>query len=114
GGHWWGACPGSHSQVGGRRWWYRRHPAPWARELPAGRSPAQGRRTLDAATRRMGRVMLELRLDAGLPLDVLAATERRRIEPHVAAGRAAIVENRVRLPLAGRLLAVGIVRDILD
>lgn len=114
GGHWWGTGPGSHSHVGGVRWWNRRHPAAWAGELVAGRSPAQGRETLDAATRRMERVMLELRLDEGLPLDVLTATERRRIDPHVAAGRAEIVEDRVRLPLAGRLLADGIVRDILD
>jgi len=114
GGHWWGIGPGAHSHVGGVRWWNRKHPAAWAAPLARGESPAQARETLDADTRRVERIMLELRLSEGLDLAVLTGSERARLPQHVAAGRAEISDNRVRLTLPGRLLADGIVRDLLD
>ena len=114
GGHWWGVGPGAHSHVGGVRWWNRRHPVPWAARLADGASPAQGHELLDADTRRLERVMLELRLADGLALDVLTASERARADIHVAAGRVVLVDGRMRLTLSGRLLADGIVRDLLD
>lgn len=114
GGHWWGVGPGAHSHVGGVRWWNRRHPAAWAARLDAEESPAEGREVLDAETRRVERVLLELRLATGLPLEVLTDSERARVDTHVAAGRADLADGRMRLTLAGRLLADGIVRDLLD
>ena len=114
GGHWWGVGPGAHSHVGGVRWWNVRHPAAWAARLAEDVSPAQGRETLDAETRRVEQVMLQLRLAEGLDLDVLTTSERARVAAHVAAGRAQVVDGHLRLTLAGRLLADGIVRDLLD
>ena len=69
---------------------------------------------LTAEERRTERVLLELRLAEGLPLDVLTATESRRVPDLVARGLAEVAEERLTLTLAGRLLADGVVRDLLD
>jgi oxygen-independent coproporphyrinogen-3 oxidase len=117
GADWWGAGPGAHSHVGGVRWWNARHPGAYAAALAAGRSPADGRETLTPEDRRVERVLLELRLATGLPLDVLrpagaaaatAAVTRGLLDPAShAAGRAV-------LTLPGRLLADAVVRDLVD
>ena len=115
---WWGVGPGAHSHVAGLRWWNVKHPAPYAARLAEGRSPAAGQERLDAEQRRVERVLLEVRLAEGLPVDVLTATERRRL-PDLAR-RALITDayaapaGRVVLTRAGRLLADGVVRDLLD
>lgn len=70
--------PGAHSHVGGVRWWNLRHPARYAAALEAGHSPAQAREVLDADTRRIERVLLELRISDGLSVEVLTASERGR------------------------------------
>ena len=81
GGDWWGVGPGAHSHVGGVRWWNVKHPAAYAERLAAGVSPAHAREVLDAETRRVERVLLELRLRDGLPGDVLDACRSRRGAP---------------------------------
>lgn len=116
GASWWGAGPGAHSHIGGVRWWNVKHPAAYAARLAEGISPAQAREVLDPATRRVERVMLELRLVAGLDLDVLDHAGRE------AAARAtrdglldggALDSGRAVLTLRGRLLADRVVRDLL-
>ncbi|MFL6064297.1 MAG: radical SAM family heme chaperone HemW [Friedmanniella sp.] len=111
---WWGAGPGAHSHVAGVRWWNVKHPAAYASRLAAGTSPAQARELLTAEDRRVERVLLELRLADGLELAVLTATERRRVPDLVARGLAAVAADRLVLTLSGRLLADGVVRDLLD
>ncbi|GAA3579033.1 radical SAM family heme chaperone HemW [Microlunatus spumicola] len=115
---WWGIGPGAHSHVAGLRWWNVKHPAPYAARLAAGRSPAAGRELLDPEQRRVERVLLEVRLAEGLPVDVLTATERRRLPDLAVRGLIAPEhagpEGRVVLTSAGRLLADGVVRDLLD
>ena len=71
GADWWGVGPGAHSHVGGVRWWNVKHPSAYAARIAAGSSPAHAREVLDDETRRVERVLLELRLADGLPLDVL-------------------------------------------
>nr|WP_238342103.1 radical SAM family heme chaperone HemW [Actinopolymorpha rutila] len=116
GGDWWGIGPGAHSHVGGVRWWNAKHPAAYAERLARGVSPAQAREVLDAQTRMVERVMLELRLSGGLDLGVLDEVGE------AAAGRAAadglvvaeeLAAGRVVLTLRGRLLADAVVRDLL-
>jgi coproporphyrinogen III oxidase-like Fe-S oxidoreductase len=114
GDHWWGVGPGAHSHVGGVRWWNVKHPSAYADRLAANRSPAYGREQLTADERRTERVLLELRLADGLPLDVLTPTEARRVPSVVARGLAEAVDDRLTLTLRGRLLADGVVRDLLD
>ncbi len=116
--HWWGVGPGAHSHVGGVRWWNVRHPRRYAERLAEGISPGEGREILDAATRHEERVLLELRLADGLPLSVLSPTERLRLATPVSRGLVRVAgtgeDARVVLTRDGRLLADGVVRDLLD
>ncbi|PKQ23690.1 MAG: coproporphyrinogen III oxidase, partial [Actinobacteria bacterium HGW-Actinobacteria-5] len=82
--------------------------------LAAGTSPAQAREVLDAGQRRVERVLLELRLAQGLPLDVLTAAEQARVPSLVASGLGEVAAGRLRPTLRGRLLADAVVRDLLD
>jgi oxygen-independent coproporphyrinogen-3 oxidase len=111
---WWGVGPGAHSHVNGVRWWNVRHPRTYSAALAAGTSPAQAREVLEASDRRVERVMLELRLDSGLPLDVLTDSELRRVPALVASGLAVQDNGRLQVTLRGRLLADAVIRDLLD
>ena len=112
---WWGVGPGAHSHVGGVRWWNVKHPAAYAGRMAAGVSPAHARELLGADDRRVERVLLELRLADGLDLAVLTPTERRRVPDLVARGLAEVTASgTLALTLRGRLLADGVVRDLLD
>jgi putative oxygen-independent coproporphyrinogen III oxidase len=112
GGDWWGVGPGAHSHVGGVRWWNALHPSTYAARLAEGTSPAAGRELLDDDTRRVERIMLELRLADGLPLDVLDDAGRAAAAQAVADGLATLAGQRVRLTLRGRLLADAVVRAL--
>ncbi len=114
---WWGVGPGAHSHVAGTRWWNVRHPRAYADRVAAGDSPAQARELLDARARRMERVLLELRLADGLPLDVLSPAGRAAANEAVRDGRldpAPFATGRAVLTLRGRLLADAVVRDLVD
>ncbi|WP_432558139.1 radical SAM family heme chaperone HemW [Granulicoccus sp. GXG6511] len=114
GGTWWGIGPGAHSHVGGVRFWNVKHPTAWSGRLAAGESPGYAREVLDAPTRRIERILLELRLADGLPLEVLTKSERGRLAGPVAGGLLEVRADRAVLTLRGRLLADGVVRDLLD
>ncbi|ADB31476.1 oxygen-independent coproporphyrinogen III oxidase [Kribbella flavida DSM 17836] len=108
---WWGVGPGAHSHVGGVRWWNVKHPSAYADRMAAGESPAYAREILDEETRRVERVLLEIRLRAGLPLDVLDAAGRSAVP-----GLDGLVDERdgrLVLTRRGRLLADAVVRDLL-
>ncbi len=111
---WWGIGPGAHSHICGIRWWNVRHPSRYSARLAAGESPAEAREALTPADRRIERVLLELRLTDGIGLDILTPTERSRVGQVVADGHGTLIADRLRLTLSGRLLADGIVRDLLD
>ncbi|GAA3131510.1 oxygen-independent coproporphyrinogen-3 oxidase [Kribbella aluminosa] len=110
---WWGIGPGAHSHAGGVRWWNVKHPSAYAERIAAGESPAYARETLDAETRRVERVLLEVRLSAGLPLEVLDAAGRAAADQVVADGLAVLTDGRLVLTDRGRLLADAVVRDLL-
>jgi oxygen-independent coproporphyrinogen-3 oxidase len=113
---WWGVGPGAHSHVGGVRWWNVKHPAAYAERLAAGVSPAAGRETLDAETRRVEQVLLRSRISDGLPIALLDDGGREVVAGLIADGlidgRAAI-SGRILLTRSGRLLADAIVRRLL-
>nr|WP_218862984.1 radical SAM family heme chaperone HemW [Actinopolyspora biskrensis] len=116
GGDWWGAGPGAHSHVGGVRWWNLKFPARYAATLGSGSSPAAGREVLTEEDRRIERVMLELRLDSGLPAEVLdrggldeawqAVEDGLLRGERLRAGRCVLTDR-------GRLLADGVVRRLI-
>jgi oxygen-independent coproporphyrinogen-3 oxidase len=112
GGDWWGVGPGAHSHVAGLRWWNVKHPAAYAERLAAGLSPAQDHEVLDAETRRVERVLLELRLRTGLPLDVLGASGLAAVSTLESDGLVVSTPERVHLTPRGRLLADAVVRAL--
>ena len=124
---WWGIGPGAHSHIGGApagglRWWNVKHPRVYATRLERGLSPAAGRETLDSVTTSLERVMLGVRLAAGLALDDLSERARRDVAGLVADGlldgRAALGADggarRALLTLRGRLLADAVIRVLTD
>ena len=116
GGDWWGAGPGAHSHVGGVRWWNVKHPVAYAQRLESGTSPAQAREALAGETRRVERVLLEVRLRDGLPVDVLDGPGRAALAAQRERGLVdedALAAGRVVLTPQGRLLADAVTRDLL-
>jgi oxygen-independent coproporphyrinogen-3 oxidase len=116
GGDWWGVGPGAHSHVGGVRWWNVKHPTAYADRIDGGVSPAHARELLDDETRRVERVLLEIRLSDGLPLDVLDEAGRAGLAEQVDRGLVRpeeLARGFVVLTTTGRLLADAVVRDLL-
>jgi putative oxygen-independent coproporphyrinogen III oxidase len=117
GGDWWGVGPGAHSHVGGVRWWNVKHPRAYVDRLASRSSPAAAREVLTAEDRRVERVLLELRLRDGVPLDLLQPRGAEAARRHVDAGlldAARHAAGRAVLTLRGRLLADAVVRDLVD
>ena len=112
--HWWGIGPGAHSHVGGARWWNLKHPQAYASRLASGLSPAQARELLSPEQRRVERILLELRLADGLTTSLLTSTEQSRLVDLVARRLAVVEDGMLILTRNGRLLADGVIRDLLD
>ncbi|MEV8478873.1 radical SAM family heme chaperone HemW [Streptomyces sp. NPDC051173] len=117
GADWWGAGPGAHSHVGGVRWWNVKHPGAYAQALSEARSPGAGREVLPEEDRRVERILLELRLLEGCPLDLLKPAGAKAAAKALADGllqEGPYGEGRAVLTLRGRLLADAVVRDLVD
>ncbi|BAU96619.1 coproporphyrinogen III oxidase [Corynebacterium suranareeae] len=113
-GDWWGAGPGAHSHIGDRRFYNTKHPARYAAQIAAGELPIKETELLTAQDHHTERVMLGLRLKQGVPLVLFAPSARPVIDRHIAGGLLHITETgNVAVTDAGRLLADGIVADIL-
>lgn len=113
---WWGVGPGAHSHVGGVRWWNVKHPAAYADRVLAGHSPAAGRETLDAATRRTESILLLSRIRDGLVIADLDPAARSAVAGLIADGLvdgSAAVRSSLVLTVQGRLLADAVVRRLL-
>ncbi|MBX3100055.1 MAG: coproporphyrinogen III oxidase [Salinibacterium sp.] len=114
---WWGIGPGAHSHMGGVRWWNVKHPAAYADRMAAGHSPAAGRETLDAETRRVESVLLRTRVREGFPIGELAASGRTAVAGLIAdelVDAKVALAGRIELTLRGRLLADAVVRRLLE
>jgi oxygen-independent coproporphyrinogen-3 oxidase len=114
GGQWWGAGPGAHSYVGATRWWNVKHPNAYAQILGGASLPVAGFEQLDATNRHTEDVLLRIRLRQGLPLELLDEAERGRADTAVEDGLLARHGEHLVLTDRGRLLADGIVRNLLD
>jgi oxygen-independent coproporphyrinogen-3 oxidase len=109
---WWGIGPGAHSHVGGRRWWNVKHPATYAARLARGEDPAEGAEVLTDDQRVMERVMLRLRMAAGLATESVPAETRTEVPRLVAEGLVEVDSGSVILTRRGRLLADAVIRDL--
>jgi putative oxygen-independent coproporphyrinogen III oxidase len=109
---WHGVGPGAHSHIAGERWWNVKHPAAYAQRLAAGESPRHDGESIDAAAAQVERVMLEIRLRDGLPLDALSVTGRDAVGGIVDRGLATDQAGRLVLTRPGRLLADAVVREL--
>ena len=108
---WWGIGPGAHSHVGGHRWWNVKHPRPYAAAVEQARLPVAGQERLTAQQRHDERVLLEVRLARGIPVD-----DERLLTSLVADGLAQpdpAERGLVVLTARGRLLADSVVHRIL-
>jgi putative oxygen-independent coproporphyrinogen III oxidase len=112
--HWWGIGPGAHSHIGGVRWWNVKHPRAYASRLAAGLSPAYAREVLTPEERRVERILLELRLTDGLATSLLTSTERGRLADLRNRGVADVEDGNLILTRRGRLLADGVIRELVD
>ncbi|MDO4631031.1 MAG: radical SAM family heme chaperone HemW [Corynebacterium sp.] len=108
---WWGAGPGAHSHLGNLRFYNVKHPATYAAKLVQGILPVKNVEKLNAAQRHEEQVMLGLRLREGLHTAHFNARELAKAREF--AGLLQVDEQRVVLTDAGRLLADGMIADIL-
>lgn len=135
---WWGIGPGAHSYLAGPievnadtdvdadatnsewagvRWWNVKHPRRYAAALETGVSPGAGLEFLSDADAQLERIMLEIRLREGMPLQQVSKDGRQAVAGHVAAGLlegSAAIHGIARLTRQGRLLADRVVRDLTD
>ncbi|KQU03206.1 coproporphyrinogen III oxidase [Rhodococcus sp. Leaf7] len=114
GGDWWGIGPGAHSYVDGTRFWNVKHPARYAETLSTGELPIADSEVLTAEEQHMERVMLTARLRTGVAASDLSADEVTRARSFVEEGLLDAQGETFVLTDRGRLLADGVVRDILE
>ncbi|GAC57176.1 coproporphyrinogen III oxidase [Gordonia hirsuta DSM 44140 = NBRC 16056] len=110
---WWGIGPGAHSHINGVRFWNQKHPATYAASVEGGGLAIGGFEILDAEDAHTESVMLALRMRDGLPAEELSGGERRRAQRAVDDGLLTVDGGAYVLTDRGRLLADGVIRDIL-
>ncbi|MBC3177792.1 radical SAM family heme chaperone HemW [Corynebacterium lujinxingii] len=109
---WWGAGPGAHSFIGNERFFNVKRPERYAQLLDDDHLPIQATETITDEEAHTEAVMLGLRLCEGIPAGWVGDKARGVVDKHVRAG---LLERgeRLRVTDAGRLLADGIITDIL-
>ena len=115
GANWWGAGPGAHSHIDGRRWWNVKHPTAYRERIENSLAPMQEQEILTPEEKSREAIMLLIRLPGGLKREVLDNAQIACIEEYVAAGDIAGLEwdlGAVTLTQQGRLIADRIVRDL--
>ncbi len=117
GDNWWGAGPGAHSHIDGRRWWNVKHPTAYKEKISYGQSPMHEEEVLNDEQKNSERMMLEIRLAKGIDAKTLdsgqlAILESFKNQGHLLADSWAA--GRIVLSTSGRLIADRIVREILS
>lgn len=112
--NWWGFGPGAHSHAGGVRWWNAKHPRSYSAALADGRLPLADLEVLTKTERHTERVLLELRLAAGLARSVLPDSAQPAVDKAIEDGLVNLTPDRLVLTRRGRLLADAVVRSLLD
>jgi oxygen-independent coproporphyrinogen-3 oxidase len=116
GDNWWGAGPGAHSHLNGKRFWNVKHPNLYKERVLANQSPVADSEALDESQIESERLMLSLRLPSGLDKKSLNELQLAELSSYVQSGhldQANWNQGRATLTLDGRLIADRILRQIL-
>ncbi|WP_459588663.1 radical SAM family heme chaperone HemW [Corynebacterium camporealensis] len=112
-GDWWGAGPGAHSHLGDRRFYNVKHPARYTQVIADGRLPIKDEEILGPEEHHTEKIMLGMRLREGIPESWLSAAAQPVLEGFIDRGLLERIDKRIRLTKPGRLLADGMVTDLL-
>ena len=116
GDNWWGAGPGAHSHIDGRRFWNVKHPTAYAQKMANGGDPKHEEEFLTDSQKASEEIMLKIRLADGLAFDSLTPVQIDALEGFKSQGHLieqSWSEKRAVLTRSGRLIADRIVREIL-
>ena len=121
GGKWWGAGPGAHSyictsageQTQRTRFYNVKRPETYNALLANGELPIQDSETITDEEHHTEQIMLGLRVKEGIPVQWVGHKAAGAVDKHVRAGLLTNDGQTLALTDAGRLLADGIITDIL-
>ena len=114
--NWWGAGPGAHSHIKGKRFWNVKHPNLYKQKIQANETVVLDSEILEGSQIESERLMLSIRLPQGVEKNTLNNQQILELTDYVNSGHLN-EENwnlgRATLTLDGRLIADRIVREIL-
>lgn len=114
--NWWGAGPGAHSHINGKRFWNVKHPNLYKQKIQDNETVILDSEVLKGSQIESERLMLSIRLPQGLEKNTLNNQQILELTDYVNSGHLD-QENwnlgRATLTLDGRLIADRIVREIL-
>jgi oxygen-independent coproporphyrinogen-3 oxidase len=116
GDNWWGAGPGAHSHLNGKRFWNVKHPNLYKERIQNQQSAVADSEVLKKDQIESERLMLLLRLPSGIEKQTLNQIQLSELSEFVESGhldRANWNQGRASLTLNGRLIADRILRKIL-
>ena len=114
--NWWGAGPGAHSHINGKRWWNVKHPNLYREKLQQNISPVLDSEVLEPIQIESERLMLSIRLPEGITKESLTVDQIMSLDQYLQSGALDSAKwdaGSVSLTLNGRLIADRIVREIL-
>ena len=114
--NWWGAGPGAHSHLNGKRFWNVKHPNLYKQKIDANESPVADSEDLKELQIESERLMLSIRLPSGVKKNTLNEQQILDLSEYVESGhldKGDWDNGRATLTLDGRLIADRIVREIL-
>jgi putative oxygen-independent coproporphyrinogen III oxidase len=116
GDNWWGAGPGAHSHLNGKRFWNVKHPNLYKEKVLLNQSPVADSELLEELQIESERLMLSLRLPSGVDKQSLNEQQISELSSYVESGHLDLAnwnQGRATLTLDGRLIADRILRQIL-
>ena len=110
--NWWGAGPGAHSHINGRRWWNVKHPGTYKEKILGSGDPTADSEILNEVEKEEERLLLNIRLPQGIERSSLSVEQHVVLEDFLKDGhlsRERWDQGFVSLTQSGRLLADRIV-----
>ena len=114
--NWWGAGPGAHSHLNGKRFWNVKHPNLYKERIIKGESAVAEFENLESIQIESERLMLSIRLPSGVEKSTLNDKQILDLAGYVESGHLDQANwnlGRATLTLDGRLIADRILREML-